>query len=104
MKIDRIDHVVLTVHDIEAACEFYSRVLGMEVVRFGEDRTALVLGGQKINPHEAGKELEPKALNPVPGSGDICFITARGHWRGVLRCRRGVFSMRKDIHNLAVSC
>lgn len=75
MKIDRIDHIVLTVHEIEATCEFYSRVLGMEVITFGNRRKALLFRGQKINLHEVGKEFEPKALNPAPGSGDICFIT-----------------------------
>ena len=75
MKIDRIDHIVLTVRDINAACEFYSRVLGMKVIVFGEGRKALSFGKQKINLHEAGKEFEPKADKPTPGSADICFIT-----------------------------
>jgi catechol 2,3-dioxygenase-like lactoylglutathione lyase family enzyme len=75
MKIDRIDHIVLTVRDLNATCEFYSRVLGMQVNIFGEGRRALSFGGQKINLHEAGREFEPKALRPTPGSADICFIT-----------------------------
>lgn len=75
MKIDRIDHIVLTVKDIEAACDFYSEVLGMEIVTFGEGRTALAFGRQKINLHQAGKEFEPKAAAPAPGSADLCFIT-----------------------------
>ncbi len=75
MKIDRIDHIVLTVRDIPVTCEFYSRVLGMEVVTFGKGRVALQFGRQKINLHESGKEFEPKALRPTPGSGDLCFIT-----------------------------
>ena len=76
MKIDRIDHVVLTVHDIEATCEFYSRVLGMEVIVFGEEeRKALHFGRQKINLHQTGREFEPRAKMPIPGSADICFIT-----------------------------
>jgi catechol 2,3-dioxygenase-like lactoylglutathione lyase family enzyme len=75
VKIDRIDHIVLTVRDIDAACEFYSRVLGMQVIVFGEGRKALSFGKQKINLHEAGKEFEPKADKPTPGSADICFIT-----------------------------
>lgn len=75
MKIDRIDHLVLTVRDIAAACDFYSRVLGMRVVTFGGNRKALQFGQQKINLHEHGKEFEPKALVPTPGSGDLCFIT-----------------------------
>ena len=75
MKIDRIDHLVLTVQNIEVTCEFYARVLGMEVVTFGNNRKALQFGRQKINLHERGKEFDPKAVNPTPGSGDLCFIT-----------------------------
>lgn len=75
MKIDGIDHLVLTVRDIQATCEFYSRVLGMEVVTFGNGRTALRFGTQKINLHEAGKEFDPRAAHPTPGSGDLCLLT-----------------------------
>jgi catechol 2,3-dioxygenase-like lactoylglutathione lyase family enzyme len=75
MRIGRIDHFVLTVRDIEATCAFYSRVLGMEVVSFGEGRTALRFGAQKINLHQAAREFEPKALHPTPGSGDFCLIS-----------------------------
>ena len=75
MEIDRIDHFVLTVHDINETCKLYSRVFGMQVVTFEGGRRALLFGNQKINLHEAGKELEPKALNPTAGSGDVCFIT-----------------------------
>ena len=75
MEIVRIDHLVLTVRDIAATCGFYSRVLGMQVVTFGGNRKALRFGRQKINLHERGKEFEPKALRPTPGSGDLCFIT-----------------------------
>ena len=75
MQIDRIDHIVLTVRAIEATCEFYARVLGMQVVTFAGSRKALQFGQQKINLHEAGKEFEPKAMSPTPGSGDFCLIT-----------------------------
>lgn len=74
MRIDRIDHLVLTVRDIEATCQFYSRVLGMRVESFGPGRTALHFGGQKINLHQAGREFEPKAGHPTPGSADFCLI------------------------------
>jgi catechol 2,3-dioxygenase-like lactoylglutathione lyase family enzyme len=74
MKVDRIDHFVLTVCDVEATCDFYSRVLGMEVEEFGGGRRALKLGRQKINLHQAGAEFEPKAEKPTPGSGDFCLI------------------------------
>jgi catechol 2,3-dioxygenase-like lactoylglutathione lyase family enzyme len=75
MQIDRIDHFVLTVRDIEATCEFYTRVLGMQVVTFAGGRKALQFGRQKINLHQAGKEFEPKAISPTAGSGDFCLIT-----------------------------
>lgn len=75
MKIDSIDHLVLTVRDIQMTCEFYSQVLGMEVVTFGNGRKALRFGTQKINLHEAGKEFDPHALHPTSGSGDLCLLT-----------------------------
>ena len=78
MRIDRLDHLVLTVASIEAAAEFYTRVLGMGVVTFGAGRTALTFGTSKINLHEAGKEFEPKARRPTPGSADICLIVEDG--------------------------
>jgi catechol 2,3-dioxygenase-like lactoylglutathione lyase family enzyme len=75
MKVDRIDHFVLTVRDVEATCDFYSRVLGMEVEEFGGGRRALKFGRQKINLHQASADFEPKAEKPTPGSGDFCLIT-----------------------------
>ena len=75
MKVERIDHFVLTVRDINTTCEFYSRLLGMQVVTFSNGRRALKFGQQKINLHQVGQEFEPKALNPTPGSADICLIT-----------------------------
>ena len=74
MRIDRLDHLVLTVRDADAAIDFYTRVLGMEEVTFGEGRKALVFGHSKINLHVAGHEFEPKAANPAPGTADLCFI------------------------------
>lgn len=76
MQIDSLDHLVLTVRDIDATCDFYARVMGMEAVTFGAGRRALSFGRQKINLHQAGKEFEPKAERPTPGSADLCFITA----------------------------
>ena len=75
MDIDRLDHLVLTVRDLDRTCEFYGTVLGMRVETFGQGRTALVFGRQKINLHQAGREFEPKADHPTPGSGDLCLIT-----------------------------
>jgi len=77
VKIDRLDHLVLTVASIEATTEFYTRVLGMEAVTFAAGRIALAFGAQKINLHEAGNEFEPKARRPTPGSADLCFIADR---------------------------
>jgi len=76
MEVTKIDHLVLTVRDIEETRDFYTKVLGMESVIFGDDRVALKFGSQKINLHESGNEFEPKAMHPVPGSADLCFITA----------------------------
>lgn len=75
IEIDHVDHLVLTVKSIDKTCEFYSEVLGMEVVTFGNGRKALLFRNQKINLHEAGHEFEPKASKPVPGSADLCFIS-----------------------------
>jgi len=76
MQIDRLDHLVLTVADIARTCEFYTRVLEMEVVRFGEGSTALRFGRQKINLHPANNIPGLVADKPTPGSADLCFITA----------------------------
>src|SRR5262249_31178827 len=76
MKIDSIDHVVFTVKDISATCDFYSKVLGMEIVTFGEGRKALAFGSQKINLQQAGRESTLIADKPTPGSADVCFVTS----------------------------
>jgi catechol 2,3-dioxygenase-like lactoylglutathione lyase family enzyme len=76
MKIDSIDHIVLTVKDLDAACEFYSNVLGMEVVTFSEDRKALSFGSQKINLQRLGRESTLTADKPTSGSADVCFVTS----------------------------
>jgi catechol 2,3-dioxygenase-like lactoylglutathione lyase family enzyme len=75
MNIARLDHLVLTVADIERTCDFYTRVLGMEVIKFGEGRTALRFGQQKINLHPADNIPGLVADKPTAGSGDLCFIT-----------------------------
>jgi catechol 2,3-dioxygenase-like lactoylglutathione lyase family enzyme len=72
--LDHIDHLVLTVANIDATTDFYTSALGMELVTYN-GRTALRFGEQKINLHQAGNEFEPKAAHPTPGSGDLCFIT-----------------------------
>lgn len=75
MKVLRIDHVVLTVADVDRTLAFYERVLGMTAVSFGEGRRALAFGDQKLNLHQAGREFEPKALRPTPGAVDLCLTT-----------------------------
>ncbi|AZB28898.1 VOC family protein [Chryseobacterium balustinum] len=74
MKISNIDHLVLTVIDIDKTIDFYTNILGFEVVMFGDNRKALTFGNQKINLHQKGKEFEPKAEHPTSGSSDLCFI------------------------------
>lgn len=76
MQIDSLDHLVLTVKDINATIAFYEQTLGMTSMTFGEGRKALSFGSQKINLHQQGSEFEPKAILPTPGSADLCFITA----------------------------
>ena len=75
MKISRIDHIVLTVKNIESTVKFYELVMEMVKETFGAGRIALKFGNQKINLHEFGKEVEPKANLPTPSSEDLCFIT-----------------------------
>jgi len=74
--IDHLDHIVLTTARTEQCVEFYTRVLGMKLERFGEGRMALKFGGQKINLHEKGREFEPKATVALPGTLDVCFIAS----------------------------
>lgn len=74
MDLDAIDHVVLTVRDIPASVAFYTRVLGMREVIFGDDRRALAFGRCKLNLHQAGREFEPKAAHPTSGAADLCLL------------------------------
>lgn len=76
MNVEAIDHIVLTVKDVDVTCAFYSQVLGMRVTTFGGGRKALLFGCQKINLHEQGKEIEPKAKNATTGSADLCLVTS----------------------------
>ena len=75
VRLEELDHLVLTVTDIDRTCKFYEHVLGMESVVFGDNRRALTFGSQKINLHQVGREFEPKAAAPTPGSADLCFLT-----------------------------
>lgn len=74
VHVNRLDHLVLTVADLDATLRFYAGALGMEVVTFGEGRTALTFGTSKINLHVSGREIDPKAARPTPGSADVCLV------------------------------
>ena len=76
MQIDRLDHLVLTVASVDVTVDFYTRVLGMQAVTFGAGRIALNFGTSKINLHQAGREFEPKARRPTPGSADLCLVVS----------------------------
>jgi catechol 2,3-dioxygenase-like lactoylglutathione lyase family enzyme len=76
VRIDRIDHLVLTIADIERTVAFYVDVLGMTRETFGSGRTALSFGGSKLNLHQLGRELDPKAAAPTPGSADLCLMVS----------------------------
>jgi len=75
ITIQSLDHLVLTVQDIETSCTFYQQVLGIDCVEFIKGRYALHFGRQKINLHQAGNEFKPHAGNPTRGSADLCFLT-----------------------------
>jgi catechol 2,3-dioxygenase-like lactoylglutathione lyase family enzyme len=74
--ITGLDHLVLTVTDLDQTIAFYQRVLGMRPVTFGPGRRALAFGPSKINLHQAGHEFAPRAAHPVPGSADLCLVTS----------------------------
>ncbi len=76
MRVERLDHLVLTVRDVEATVGFYGRVLGMRPATFGDGRRALHFGQTKINLHAAAQPLAPHAAHPTPGSSDLCFVVA----------------------------
>jgi len=73
--ISHLDHLVLTVSDIQESIDFYTSVLGMTEIAFGDNRKAVQFGNQKINLHQIGLEVKPHANSPQPGSSDLCFIT-----------------------------
>ncbi len=81
MKLENIDHVVITVKDLNKTIDFYTNILGMKLEKFlssldnNQIRYAASFGSQKINFHEEKKPFKPNALNPSSGSMDICFIS-----------------------------
>ena len=74
MRIIGLNHLVITVRDVDATCAFYHDVLGMQVQTFGDGRLALKFGQQKINIHQVGHEIDPEADRPTPGSADLCLL------------------------------
>jgi len=81
VKLEKIDHVVITVKDLKKTIDFYTNILGMKLEKFSSSlddnqfRYAVSFGSQKINIHEEIKPIKPNALNPSSGSMDICFIS-----------------------------
>ena len=76
MTLEKLDHLVLPVSDIDTIAMFYTTYLGMEKRTFGEGRVALHFGNQKINLHPAGWDYEPKARVSIAGTADLCFIVS----------------------------
>jgi catechol 2,3-dioxygenase-like lactoylglutathione lyase family enzyme len=75
VEVASLDHLVLTVADVQRTVEFYRRVLGMTPIAFGGGRRALRFGNSKINLHQLRAEIAPHAAAPTPGSADLCFVT-----------------------------
>lgn len=75
MHITALDHLVLTVVDIDKTIAFYVNVLGMKEITFGDNRKALQFGSQKINLHKQGQEILPNARHATCGSADLCLLT-----------------------------
>ena len=81
MKLEKIDHVVITVKNLNKTIDFYTNILGMKLEEFSSSldnkqiRYAVSFGSQKINIHEEKKPIKPNALNPSSGSMDMCFIS-----------------------------
>ena len=76
IQIESLDHLVLTVADLQRSIDFYTQILGMQEITFGNNRNALLFGKQKINLHLKGKEIEPKAAAATCGSADLCLLTS----------------------------
>lgn len=74
MRLEGLDHIVLTVADVERTCHFYGELLGLEILRYAHGRRAVLFGGQKISLHQHGREFEPHSREPTPGAVELCFI------------------------------
>lgn len=75
IRIKNLDHLVITASDLQATIDFYTTVLGMEHVAFGDNLHAVHFGNQKFNIHDASTDVSPKALNIIPGSEDFCLLS-----------------------------
>jgi catechol 2,3-dioxygenase-like lactoylglutathione lyase family enzyme len=75
VRIDRLDHVAITVSEIDAACAFYARAFGMEPVTLPGDHRALRFGRQTLHLRAAAGDEEPRAHHARPGAADLCFVT-----------------------------
>ncbi|HHW7474446.1 TPA: VOC family protein [Mannheimia haemolytica] len=75
IKITALDHLVLTVADMQKTIDFYTTILGMQEIAFGDNRKALLFGTQKINLHQKGAEILPNAQNADCGTADLCLLT-----------------------------
>ncbi len=83
----RLDHLALTVRDVEASVKFYTQVLGMRLETSSDGRKALHFGISKINLQQSKKESEPKALHATPGSANLCFVVRMELKEAVARLR-----------------
>ncbi len=75
IKITALDYLVLTVADMQKTIDFYTTILGMQEITFGDNRKALLFGTQKINLHQKGAEILPNAQNADCGTADLCLLT-----------------------------
>jgi len=75
IRIKNLDHLVITASNLQAIIDFYTKVLGMEHVAFGDNLHSVHFGDQKFNIHDASTNVSPKAKNIVPGSEDFCLIS-----------------------------
>lgn len=77
MVIDGVDHVVITVSELDAALEFYQEAVGLEVVDRNEEGTLATLraGSQLVRLQTEGRKSPLMASDPVPGGTDMCFVS-----------------------------
>jgi catechol 2,3-dioxygenase-like lactoylglutathione lyase family enzyme len=79
MSVRGLDHIAITVADIDTTLEFYRRVLDATthfeaLYRSGQIPVVILqVGASRLSIHDAAKPASPHAARPTPGSGDICF-------------------------------